>query len=207
MKRSEKTEQRESMTKICYECRHVMEGVRENYNYGESGLKSVVLMNVLVFHCKNCGAIVPEIPAVSSLHRAITMSLLQKKSLLAAEEIRFIRKVVGYNAVELSGVMGLSPVSVSRWETGKRPIGKESDRLFRLVCFTKLMEVLSGKTGLVQHVAEVGKMVRSLNLTSLLQEIEDKVKGPEKLRIDPSKLEEFSLTEEIAQTTQMSQVN
>src|ERR1700688_4527769 len=75
----------------CYDCGKTMVGKRENYSYQEVGLKSVVLLNIVVYHCK-CGAIVPEIPYAGILHNRIAMDVLEKKALLSGEEIRFIRK-------------------------------------------------------------------------------------------------------------------
>src|SRR6267154_1472264 len=80
-----------TLARRCYDCGKTMVGKRENYSYQEVGLKSVVLLNIVVYHCK-CGAIVPEIPYAGILHNCIAMNVLQKKALLSGEEIRFIRK-------------------------------------------------------------------------------------------------------------------
>ena len=175
----------------CYECHQPMFGRRENYPYTEAGLKSVTLTNVLVFHCK-CGAIVAELPGVGQLHSLIAFSLLRKKTLLSGEEARYLRKWVGYSATELAETTGFSKSIISRWENAKKPITKESDRLLRLVIFAKMLENATGQTiavdgkGLPNKIAEVGFLVKSLNLPELLRQIENRHEVSKPLRIDPS---------------------
>lgn len=174
----------------CYECQRPMVGRRENYPYTEAGLKSVTLMNVLVFHCR-CGAIVAELPGLGQLHSLIAFSLLRKKTILSGEEARYLRKWVGYSATELAATTGFSKSIISRWENAKKLIAKESDRLLRLVIFAKMLENATGQTiavdgkGLPNRIAEVGSLVKSLNLPELLRQIEDRHEVSP-LRIDPS---------------------
>jgi putative zinc finger/helix-turn-helix YgiT family protein len=175
----------------CYDCGKTMHGRRENYNYAECGLHNVVLLNILVFHCK-CGAIVPEIPSPSVLHAAISMAVLRKKTLLSAEEIRFVRKAAGYSATEFAKVLGHRNTSLSHWETGSKPIGKDADRLVRLVSYTRMMENIAGADyGLPEKVSRLARMTRDMNLTTLLEKIEDRAGNSELLRIDPESLQTY----------------
>jgi YgiT-type zinc finger domain-containing protein len=183
----------------CYECHRTMIGRRENYPYTEVGLKSVTLTNVLVFHCK-CGAIVAELPFLGQLHYVIAFDLLRKKTLLSGEEARFLRKWVGYSATELAETTGYSKSIISRWENEKQDIAKESDRLLRLVVFAKMLENAVGQnisvdgTGLPNKIAEVGRLVRSLNLPEFLRRVEDRNDGSVPIRIDPATLSEPCLS-------------
>ena len=178
----------------CYECHGEMRASRQNYCYTESGLSSVVLMNILVFHCTKCSAIVPEIPDAGWLHRVISLDLMTKETLLSGEEIKFVRKTAGYSATEVASIMGSSKVTVSRWETGAKKISKENDRLLRLICFTRMVEQMAGESAsdLPLNVARFGRMYKSLNITSLLEHIRDSVEGLKQVRIDPSKQVGFS---------------
>ena len=175
----------------CYDCGRTMHGRRENYPYSECGLRSVVLLNIVVFHCE-CGAIVPEIPAPAILHFSIAMAVLRKGTLLSAEEIRFVRKVAGYSATELAKVIGMQNTSVSHWETGSKPIGKDADRLVRLVCFARIVEnIAAPDSGLAESMSRIAQVTKELNLTDVLQKIEDRSEGSMSVKINPDLLTNF----------------
>ena len=74
-----------------------------------------------------------EIPAIERIHQKIAEYLFRKPALLSGEEIRFLRKEMGLKAVELANLLGVSKVTVSRWENSAKPIGILSDRLIRLL--------------------------------------------------------------------------
>jgi transcriptional regulator with XRE-family HTH domain len=121
--------------------------------------------------------------------------LLRKKTILSGEEARYLRKWVGYSATELAETTGYSKSIISRWENEKQNIGKESDRLLRLVVFAKMLENAVGQTisvdgkGLPNKFAEVGRLVQSLNLPDILRQVEDRNEGSKPVRIDPTLLD------------------
>ena len=172
----------------CYDCGKMMHGRRENYTYSECGLRSVILLNILVFHCE-CGAIVPEIPSPAVLHVSIAMKVLQKKTLLSGEEIRFVRKVAGYSGTDLARVIGMQNTSISHWETGSKLIGKDSDRLVRLACFARIVENMAGAgCDLTENISRLAQVTRELNLTAVLEQIEDRSEGSQSVKINPDVL-------------------
>lgn len=190
-------------TERCCACKGVMHGRRENYQYTECGLTSVVLMNIIVYRCK-CGTIMPEIPASAWLHRQIAIDLLKKDSFLSGEELKFVRKVAGYSATELSRAIGVRKNSISRWENGKANIGKTSDRIVRLACFTRLIErstSVPDDERISDKVASMARMVSSLTLTKVLEKINEVHEGSKALRIDPSHLGEIGLIPDRAPTS------
>jgi DNA-binding transcriptional regulator YiaG len=164
-----------------------------NYKYTECGLDSVNLINILVFHCKNpqCGAVVPEIPAFSDLHRTIAFSLIQKESLLIGEEVIFLRKMCALSGVKLAQLLGIHKTTLSNWETGKKDISKKSDIALRLLAFAAIMQDLAKENHLLPKIAEVAKRLSEVDLHSLLQRVKEIVSGPKRVTIDPSKLSEF----------------
>lgn len=115
----------------CPECGTAMRRKKNQpYRYRESGLENVVIV-VAVLVCPKCKQAVPEIPNVKGLHAAIADRLFRKETSLAGPEVRFLRKEMGMKAKDLADSLGVSPVTVSRWETGKERIGDTTDRLVR----------------------------------------------------------------------------
>ena len=100
--------------------------------YKESGLNNVILRGITICKC-SCGEEVVFIPAIPSLHKLIGAQLINKKSLLNGNEIRFLRKNMSLTANKLSGYLGVDNATISRWENGKQTIKKSNDLLLRLV--------------------------------------------------------------------------
>lgn len=189
------------ITRKCGECGRVMEGRRENYHYTECGLQSVVLRNILVFHC-DCGAIIARIPAMAWLHRAITLSLISKESLLSSEEIRFLRKMAGLNGVELAKALGAHKTTLSKWENNTRKIPKNSDAALRLICFAGIMQTLLQQKDLVPQIANELKQLTAFDIKQALQEIKGKLEGPKDIRIDPESMMEGQQLQPISNSVQ-----
>jgi putative zinc finger/helix-turn-helix YgiT family protein len=104
------------------------------YRYAECGLPHVILENAVeVATCPKCGETYTGIPAIERLHRVLAAALIRKKRRLAPEEIRFLRKSLGWSGVDFAKHMGATPETVSRWENGKAPMGAQADRLLRLL--------------------------------------------------------------------------
>lgn len=123
----------------CPQCGRRMRRAVQDYQYVESGLTNVHLRRVAVFTCR-CGEEVLDLPRVERLHSLIVQKLMSKPSVLSGSELRFIRKFIGVKAVDVARMLNVSQTTVSRWETGAEPIGKESDKLFRIVATLKHVE-------------------------------------------------------------------
>ena len=121
----------------CVECGKPMRIRREVLPFDKPiGLRGVRL-NTDVARCPNCGEFEVIIPNLEGLHRAIARTLVAKNARLAADEIRFLRKVLGWSGADFAAHMGTSAETVSRWETGATPIGPQADRLLRLMVMTR----------------------------------------------------------------------
>jgi len=177
-------------TSKCYDCGELMEGRVENYKYVESGLSSVELKNILVFRCSHCGGVMPQITAAVQLHARIAMHLLSKKTRLRGEEIRFLRKAVGYSATHLAKMVGTSKSIVSRWENHSTT-SQENDRLIRLICLNKMLsDCLLGSSPSdipEDFVGKAQEMLASMDET-LIKLRKKKSAKREHFAIDPAEL-------------------
>lgn len=101
------------------------------YHYTESGLKNVLLDGIMMFHCPSCDEEFAEIPDVGGLHAKIAEILMIKPYTLTGREFRFLRKEMRMKAKDIATVLGVTPTTVSRWETGEERVGVANDRLIR----------------------------------------------------------------------------
>ena len=104
--------------------------------YDLGGLPHVELHGVEVARCGACGAEELGIPRIEQLHRVLATHLINQPRLLAPVEVRFLRKHIGLSAADFATCMGVSRETVSRWQTGKKPLGAQADRLVRLLVAT-----------------------------------------------------------------------
>src|SRR5712691_1924098 len=121
----------------CQDCGAEMKTSRENYRYDESGLPYVVLSGVEVGHCPKCGLREVAIVGMDNLHGLIARMVAQKSNRLTSEEVRFLRKYLGFSSVDFAEIVGVSAETVSRWENGKQ-LSPIADRLIRMLAIGTL---------------------------------------------------------------------
>jgi putative zinc finger/helix-turn-helix YgiT family protein len=123
----------------CYQCGKEMKKAMKDYPYLEAGLDNVVLKDLPVYICE-CGEEMPVIGGADTLHAEIADAIAAKSSPLTGKEARFLRKQIDMKAKELAEVMGVTKVTVSRWENDAANLGAASDRLLRLIYVKKREE-------------------------------------------------------------------
>lgn len=121
----------------CINCGSNLKGTRGTHRYTESGLSYVTLLNVEIRECASCGEREVVIPRLEQLHRMIARAVSRSPQPLKPEEIRFLRKWLGYSTADFALTMGVTPETVSRWESqtagkGYR-IPDTAERLLRLL--------------------------------------------------------------------------
>lgn len=120
--------------KKCRACRQgELVVARKNHRYTESGLSNVVLQDVEVRSCPQCGDEQVVLPQITELHRAIALAVVRTNARLRGEEVRFLRKYMGLSGGDFAARMGVDPSTLSRWENRHEPIGPLADRLLRLM--------------------------------------------------------------------------
>jgi len=115
----------------CTECGSPQHVERRTIDYPESGLTNVQLINVPVWVCSREHEEF-EIPAVNQLHELLAYGILRKPARLNGAEIKFLRRRIDMPAKVFAERIGITPVQLSRIETGARRITQPMDLLIRL---------------------------------------------------------------------------
>jgi putative zinc finger/helix-turn-helix YgiT family protein len=119
----------------CVQCGGVVKGTRGAHRYTESGLSNVTLLNVEIRNCAACGEREVVIPRIEELHRLIARTIATGSARLSPEQIRFLRKWIGWSTADFALMMGVRSETVSRWEgkgTGYQ-MPPTAERLLRLM--------------------------------------------------------------------------
>lgn len=121
----------------CIDCGHRLKVSRETVLYQQSGLPGVRLRNVEVRRCGSCGYSEQVIDRIEKLHQMIAHHVAVKKAKLTTDEVRFLRKWLGWDRGAFAQQMDVTPETVSRWETGSMVMSGTAERLLRLMVLTR----------------------------------------------------------------------
>src|SRR6478672_13788503 len=102
----------------CVRCGSQMKTKKEDHNYKSSGLTNVVLVDMNVSRCPSCGEVEVAIPAVEKLHAMLSRLFVDSTTKLIPEQIRFLRKHLGWSTIRFAKKMGVDRSTAHRWETG-----------------------------------------------------------------------------------------
>jgi len=112
--------------------------IKITHKYKECGLDNVTLIGVDHHRCDKCGEEYFGYGNMEELHETITHVLIRKKNMLTGQEVRFLRKHLGYSGAMFSKLIGYDDATLSRLETGAQPVTKAFDRLVRFTVASKL---------------------------------------------------------------------
>ena len=120
----------------CAECGKQLRKVTGNYRFDELGLP-VLLENVQLAECKDCGTRKPIIPNRDRLMHTIAFAVATQPFKLSGRDVWFLRQYSGVNGTEFAELIQVEPETLSRWENGKQEMGKNTERLTRFVAVTR----------------------------------------------------------------------
>ncbi len=100
--------------KRCIECGGKLSIRKETRRYGRQ--VNVVLGDVEVRHCGDCGEEFEVIPNIEDLHKVIATSFAKKRGPLTPGEVRFLRTYLGHSSQDFAKLLGVRPETVTRWE-------------------------------------------------------------------------------------------
>lgn len=120
------------MPRRCDECGSEMrQPAPETVPY-RCGIPDVYLVDVSVSRCCRCDGYEVTVPNVEGLHRQIALLVAQQDS-LRVQEVRFLRKYLGWAQKDMAEHFEVDPATVSRWENGHQPMSKPYQKLLRLL--------------------------------------------------------------------------
>jgi transcriptional regulator with XRE-family HTH domain len=131
----------------CSKCGADARIVRGDYEFNETGLRDIVLLDIQQIRCGKCGNVDPILSGVDDLMDVIALAILQKQFRLKGEELRFLRKNIGLGQEEFSELLHVDKTTLSKWENNEDPIGIQSDLWARTV-------VISHKKSLEKRAAD-----------------------------------------------------
>jgi len=99
-------------------------------------MPGVVLKDVLVTKCQECGNREIEIKHLDGLMQAVARAVIAKSGRLVGNEIGFLRELLELSGIEFAALMDSTPPTVSRWENDKTPMGRTADLLLRTIATT-----------------------------------------------------------------------
>ncbi len=109
---------------------------RENVPWRE--VTGVVVLDVAVMRCGDCGERFEEFRALDALLAAIAQGVVTRAKRITATDLRFLRGFLGLTGIELARAIASSPSTVSRWEKGQQPVGLHAELLLRAMVLLHL---------------------------------------------------------------------
>jgi putative zinc finger/helix-turn-helix YgiT family protein len=148
--------------RVCPECGGKASVVRKDYRFAESGLDNIVLNDIEVMVCSQCGGESPRIPNHDDLMRTIAVALIDKPFELAGDEVRFLRKYHGKSGEQFAQMVGIDRSHLSRIENGAMAVSRQTDRLVRTLA-------LIHKPALLEKLKQLGRQEAILERLSTIE--------------------------------------
>lgn len=122
----------ELKTEPCGNCGHSATVTRGDYRFDDMGLP-VILGNVEIIKCAKCKTTEPIIPHMNELMDTLALAVVCQPCKLGGDEVRFLRTYAGKSSKEFAALLHLDKTTLSKMENDGRDIGKQTDKLIRLL--------------------------------------------------------------------------
>jgi putative transcriptional regulator len=152
-----------------------MKAIKGNYQYKESGLDNVYLMNGYEYAKGQGGSRAVIIHDIDKLHEAIGRFLVKERKELAGDEIRFLRHELGMSQDTLARLLDVTEQTVRRWEQGKLPIPRAADAILRKV----YAEKIGGNEKISEILHRIAALEDAIDRAMILEEDNDEWKSVE----------------------------
>lgn len=102
---------------------------KEDHQY----IAGVMLLGTEIRTCPGCGERLTCIYRVDDLHRVIAFAFAEQEARLAPDQVRFMRKYLGWSGGQFADIMGVAAETVSRWENGAQEMTTPHEKLLRVL--------------------------------------------------------------------------
>lgn len=112
--------------------------------------------------CTSCSELLVSDLRLGAFDRAITLELARGGD-VGPEAFRWLRKAAGLKAVRLAELLDVTPMQVSRWENGRKPLERRAVALVSALA----LEQVDGKTAtraVLEALAAGKKLPKSVRL-------------------------------------------
>lgn len=133
------------------------------------GLPAVTLENVLRIECRECGESSTAFPRHGELMRQIRYRLCFIGRVFRGAEFAFLRIGLGFSQEFIGELMGVSNVTVSRWENEASGISEQTDLVLRLLTLDDL-----GCASSIEKVVEArisGRRTFEIDVTEVVADL------------------------------------
>ena len=121
----------------CSSCGAEARIVRGDYEFRETGLRDLILVDIELIKCGKCGNVDPILSHLDELMHVAAVAILQKPYRLRGEELRFLRKHSDLSQEEFAKLLRVNKTTLSKWENNEDPIGLQSDLLARAIVISR----------------------------------------------------------------------
>lgn len=127
--------------------------MKKLYHYTESGLDNVFLLDGFEYRSMPSGRTL-FIQNLEGLHRAIGRTLIGSQQPLTGKEFRFLRSELLMSQRTLGRLLGVTELTVARWEKDESPVPKPPDGIVRYL-YAEHIGAKSSLAKILEHIADL----------------------------------------------------
>lgn len=109
--------------KRCVQCKGLLERVERDERLDVAG--RTFIARLPAYSCSSCGEVLVSGALLARFELAAASALAQEGP-IHGESFRFLRKALGMRAMDLAALLGVTPETVSRWESGKHELDRST---------------------------------------------------------------------------------
>ena len=141
-------------TEPCGNCGRSATVTRGDYRFDDMGLP-VILGNIEIITCAECKPTEPVIPHMNELMDTLALAVVCQPCKLRGDEVRFLRTYVGKSSKEFAALLRLDKTTLSKMENDGRDIGKQTDKLIRLLTLNLSSELSRSLNHFLAMMADI----------------------------------------------------